>query len=361
MEAMRILGPVLAVCMASAVCAQEGGQARLSKAFKARALASMKHSDPEKRKSAYRTFQHLGEKSLGDYGLLLREAQRHHQASMRNTMRARANPYTGLATECDTLAAERDRVMKLILTDWKKDPGKIRMLQKEMEGLDRKYRKVLGLARTNSASIDARMDTAFDALVEIQWELESIERQGNSGNTSELPDKEELKDLVVRDVFEAEEWVERKKLKKEVLAAAGRLKAAEAHNAGCKWASASQKAFSDHLNGQRAVIGLQPMLLEERLSAASTDHSNDMKTLGFFSHTSPVNGKLTPADRARRAKFAGSWTGENIFMGSASPTAAYDAWFGSDGHRFVMFTQGGSNVIGAGVVGRHWTMMTGRK
>jgi uncharacterized protein YkwD len=47
-------------------------------------------------------------------------------------------------------------------------------------------------------------------------------------------------------------------------------------------------------------------------------------------------------------------------MGSASPVAAYDAWFGSDGHRFIMFANG-PNLIGIGPYGRHWTMMTGEK
>ncbi|MGB0993988.1 MAG: CAP domain-containing protein, partial [Akkermansiaceae bacterium] len=136
---------------------------------------------------------------------------------------------------------------------------------------------------------------------------------------------------------------------------------AEKHNADCKWANGSQKSFSDHLNKQRALLGLQPLLLEERLSAASFGHSQDMRSAGFFSHTSPIPGKRSPADRARKAKFKGSWTGENIFMGSPSPMAAYGGWFGSDGHRFIMFTRGGSNVIGVGVAGGHWTMMTGRQ
>ncbi len=52
--------------------------------------------------------------------------------------------------------------------------------------------------------------------------------------------------------------------------------------------------------------------------------------------------------------------GENIFMGSASHNSAYNAWFGSDGHRFIMFSDG-PNLIGIGPHGKHWTMMTGKK
>lgn len=155
---------------------QDDDTPELSRSFKNRALAAMKHSDPKKRKSAYRTFQHLGKGVIKDYAALLRESQRYHQASMRNTMRVRANPYIELGLGTDALASERERVMVLIHTDWKKDPGKIRMLENEMEGLNRHHRKVIKLASRNSDSIDAKMLTAMSALKEIQWELVSIER-----------------------------------------------------------------------------------------------------------------------------------------------------------------------------------------
>jgi uncharacterized protein YkwD len=59
------------------------------------------------------------------------------------------------------------------------------------------------------------------------------------------------------------------------------------------------------------------------------------------------------------AGFEGSGASENIFAGSTSPNAAYDAWFASDGHRFNMF--GNANTLGVGVSGSHWTMMGGNK
>ena len=46
-------------------------------------------------------------------------------------------------------------------------------------------------------------------------------------------------------------------------------------------------------------------------------------------------------------------------MGSSGFDAAYSAWFGSDGHRFIMFGDG-CNVLGVGISGKHWTMMTGK-
>ncbi|MDP4791949.1 MAG: hypothetical protein NWR99_08690, partial [Verrucomicrobiales bacterium] len=45
---------------------------------------------------------------------------------------------------------------------------------------------------------------------------------------------------------------------------------------------------------------------------------------------------------------------------AATLSKAYDAWFASDGHRFIMMGKG-PNVLGVGIAGNHWTMMTGRK
>jgi len=333
----------------------------LSAGFKDNALAAMKSSSPNKRKAAYRTFQHLGPETLIAYRTILQKAQTHHQAAMRRIMGARANPYIEHARALDDLSTERERVMKLIHTDWKKDPGKIRMLKKEVESIERKYKQLVKLAQAGTDSIDRNMAVAMSALMEIQWEITSMDRLSDGENVSDLPDQRDIEDLVIENCYEAEEWHERRGKRKITLKSVVDEKAALAHNAACKWANKSQKDFSDHLNHARIIMGLHAMLLEENLSKAAWGHSSDMRTGGFFSHTSPVPGKKSPADRARLAKFAGSWTGENIFMGSPSYSAAYNGWFGSDGHRFIMFTKGGSNVIGVGVDGGHWTMMTGRQ
>jgi len=335
--------------------------AELSDAFMEKALAAMKSSDQGKRKSAYRTFQHLGPESMLGYRIVLQKAKLHHQGAMRRAMSVRGNPYSEHARLSEEVDAERERVMELIHTDWKKNSGKINMLRNELEGIERKFGRLIKLVASNTQSIDKNMATAFAALVEVEWELASIERSEDGDNTFDLPDNEELEDAVYEDSFEAGEWKEQKDKWKMTQQAAATEEAAKKHNADCQWAKANQRDFSNHLNYERAVMGLHPLLLAERLSAAAWGHSNDMRTGGFFSHTSPVKGKKSPADRARKAKFQGSWSGENIFMGSPSFMSAYNGWFGSDGHRFIMFTKGGSNVVGIGIDGGHWTMMTGRK
>ncbi len=107
-------------------------------------------------------------------------------------------------------------------------------------------------------------------------------------------------------------------------------------------------------------MNLPPLRLDQALSAAATGHSQEMQALSYFAHESPVTTNKTPGDRARNAKFSGGWTGENIFMGSPGALEAYNAWWGSDGHRFIMFSDA-PNTLGLGPVATYWTLMTGKK
>ena len=67
------------------------------------------------------------------------------------------------------------------------------------------------------------------------------------------------------------------------------------------------------------------------LRNAARDHSADMATNGYFSHTS-LDG-TTFDDRIRNAGYNGrSPLGENIAAGMSSPQSVVDAWMGSSGH-----------------------------
>ena len=220
--------------------------AGLSANFMERALAVMKSSDAGKRKTAYRTFQHLGIEAMPSYRKVLERAKLHHQGAMRRAMGVRGNPYATHVRVAEELATERKRVMLLIHTDWKKDAGKIRMLGNELEGIERKYKTRTKLVRSKTESIDRNIGTAFQALVEIQWEIASIDRSEDGENTSELPDKEELEDLVCKESFEAEEWMKQKAKWESTQKSVNALDAAKKDNAACKWANASQRNFSDH-------------------------------------------------------------------------------------------------------------------
>ena len=81
------------------------------------------------------------------------------------------------------------------------------------------------------------------------------------------------------------------------------------------------------------------------------------RVLEYPSSSAPGRSSALPlgCESQRRSESA-----ENIFKGSSVYTSAYNGWFASDGHRFIMFARG-PNLIGLGPVGNHWTLMTGRR
>jgi uncharacterized protein YkwD len=321
----------------------------------------MQSSDPERRQAAYRSVHLLGEEALPGFQQALKAARKFHERRLGDLLSAEDNSYRALGSVLEELDSERPRVYALIKTDYKKDPEKIRMLRDEMERITRLYQRAVKLSEADPKELDQAVDGIALALVEIATELKRFEEH-HYGEESEADERplEEQKRAALTESFDGEAYVNDKN---RAAAFRGELEAlakVESDNQACTWANAPQKDFASHLNKERGVMGLNGLRLEERLSLASTGHSEDMRNLGFFSHTSPVEGKTSPGDRARKAGFKGGWSGENIFVGSPSHTAAYNGWFGSDGHRFIMFAKG-PNLIGLGPVGRHWTLMTGRR
>lgn len=112
------------------------------------------------------------------------------------------------------------------------------------------------------------------------------------------------------------------------------------------------------LDVRRGLSDLPPITtVDTKLVAAARDHSNDMQKLGFFSHTSPVEGKTTFVDRAHR--FGAEAGGENLHRGNTDPLLANDAWCHSPGHFKTMFLKDWHR-IGVGQVAAHWTALFGR-
>lgn len=110
------------------------------------------------------------------------------------------------------------------------------------------------------------------------------------------------------------------------------------------------------LNELRMLLGLGPVIIDPRLQDAARGHSQDMATLRFFSHDSPVAGKTTPWDRAKLVGTEAS--AENIFSGSPDHRAANEAWFLSPGHHVNMF--GNHRRVGMGRCRGNWTQLFGR-
>ncbi len=319
-----------------------------------KALQWMQNSDPSKREAAYRTFQLYGDEGGAIYRRTLEKARQLHEKKLTEILSdERANPFAELEQIAENLKTERARIYELIKTDYKKDPGKIAMLHREVESLAKLHERALKIASKNGESLTETIESVAAALAEVDREINLVDGNKTAANES-APTR------ALEQSYEGSVYLRTKEtivgLTKEV----SDLESAHSDNEACEWANPSQKTFARTLNTFRALFALTPLRLEERLSEAAVDHSRDMASLGFFAHESPVPGKKSPGDRARRAGFQGGWSGENIFMGSGSPQAAYNAWFGSDGHRFIMFASG-PNLIGVGPHGKHWTMMTGRR
>ena len=110
------------------------------------------------------------------------------------------------------------------------------------------------------------------------------------------------------------------------------------------------------LNLTRNLLGLSALVIDLRLCATARDHSADMEKHHFFAHESPVPGKATPWDRAKR--FGTSASGENIAMGHRDGQAVNMAWFRSPGHHTNML--GNHTRVGMGQVGAYFTELFGR-
>jgi uncharacterized protein YkwD len=109
------------------------------------------------------------------------------------------------------------------------------------------------------------------------------------------------------------------------------------------------------LNLTRNLLGLPALLIDLKLCETARDHSHDMLTHKFFSHESPLPGKKTPWDRAKR--FGTTASAENIAAGYQDGRAVNLGWFHSPGHHRNML--GNHRRVGMGRSGSYFTEMFG--
>lgn len=118
-----------------------------------------------------------------------------------------------------------------------------------------------------------------------------------------------------------------------------------------------ERACCQTLDAYRAVLGLEPLEIEERLVVAARGHSQEMADLGYFGHVSPVERLRFPTDRARLEGYTGG-VGENCFAGGSTGEGAFEAWYHSPGHHRLMVATGPQIGVGA-AGGATWTMLVG--
>ncbi len=114
-------------------------------------------------------------------------------------------------------------------------------------------------------------------------------------------------------------------------------------------------------NAERTAAGCAPLEWDDRLHQAAREHSTDMATHNYFSHTGR-DGR-SPFDRMRDAGYPNP-AAENIAMGYQTPAQVVEGWMNSDGHRRnILNCQ--YRTIGVGLAyderGRpYWTQVFGR-
>jgi len=115
------------------------------------------------------------------------------------------------------------------------------------------------------------------------------------------------------------------------------------------------------VNQQRAVgptcgQAVGPLASDPNLGRAARDHSLDMATNHYFSHTS-LDGR-TFGQQMRDAGYTGQPLAENIAMGRSSPEAVMSAWMSSPSHCSNIMHAAGWD-IGVGYANGYWTLKVG--
>lgn len=118
--------------------------------------------------------------------------------------------------------------------------------------------------------------------------------------------------------------------------------------------AAYEQAAARLVNTVRTGRGLPPLRIRADLCRYARVKSQDMRSGGYFSHTSPTYG--SPFEMMRAFGVSYSHAGENIAFGHASPESVVSAWMNSESHRAnilsAMYTD-----LGVGYVaeGGYWT------
>ena len=120
----------------------------------------------------------------------------------------------------------------------------------------------------------------------------------------------------------------------------------------------NQYRASGYTCGETFYGPTTPVEWSDNLEQAAYDHSLDMFTKNYFSHTGQDGSR--PWDRAERRNYGSSYVGENIYRGQNTEEAAIRGWMNSPGHcRNIMNPN--YKEMGVGHVNSYWTMKLGRQ
>lgn len=101
--------------------------------------------------------------------------------------------------------------------------------------------------------------------------------------------------------------------------------------AGLTDLEAVRQEMLERVNTVRRGIGLKPVALDPRLTAAAQAHAQDMLARSYYNHVSPEG--RTARQRVQAAGYIADVTAENIAAGQTSVEDALGAWLHSSDHR----------------------------
>ncbi len=107
----------------------------------------------------------------------------------------------------------------------------------------------------------------------------------------------------------------------------------------------TEKMTVNLLNQVRIAYGKPPLVMDEKLTVVSRNHSQTMVTANYFSHTD-LSGR-GPKQRIQAAKIPFRTYGEALTAGTWTPMDAITAWMNSPGHRAIIL--GDFTTVGIGI------------
>jgi uncharacterized protein YkwD len=102
--------------------------------------------------------------------------------------------------------------------------------------------------------------------------------------------------------------------------------------------SSGEKEFLNLLNALRAESGVNPLVLDQTLLAASAHHSLYMASKSTLTHSEP-KPNASAEDRIMNLGGSFSFSGENIALGATDGTSLFDQWYSSPAHRDNMLSE----------------------
>ncbi len=106
------------------------------------------------------------------------------------------------------------------------------------------------------------------------------------------------------------------------------------------------------VNAKRSSIGCPELKWDSRVAAIALDHSADMVSRHFFSHTNP--DRKGPGERLQQSNLGFSSAAENLVRCAKTAREAFDAWLRSPAHRRNMLDDRFTRH-GVGRVEDRWT------